>query len=176
MLNKENKTTNNEKINKINVLEEKSKDESEENFFLKSKEINKLKIITNEIKKENDKIDEEKKEENNMKEEKKEENKKIKVLLMGKKGVGKTSIKSVIFENMRPQDTFKFSSTEEIEETHINYVNNILLDVLDFNSNESDLKEYLTTKKELFFSNADFLIFISDAQSQKNDEIKLFEE
>ena len=94
---------------------------------------------------------------NEIKEEKNEENKKIKVLLMGKKGVGKTSIKSVIFENMRPQDTFK-------------------LDVLDFNSNESDLKEYLTTKKELFFSNADFLIFISDAQSQKNDEIKLFEE
>lgn len=113
---------------------------------------------------------------NEIKEEKNEENKKIKVLLMGKKGVGKTSIKSVIFENMRPQDTFKFSSTEEIEETHVNYVNNILLDVLDFNSNESDLKEYLTNKKELFFSNADFLIFISDAQSQKNDEIKLFEE
>ena len=76
MLNKENKTTNNEKISKINVLEEESEDESEENFFLKSKEINKLKIITNEIKKENDKKDEEKKEENNIKEEKKEANKK----------------------------------------------------------------------------------------------------
>ena len=100
----------------------------------------------------------------------------LKVLLMGKKGVGKTSIKSIIFDSKRPEQSFNLSSTEEIEETHISFINNILLDILDFNSNEITLKEYLTAKKEIFFSNVNYLIYVSDAQEQKNDEIKLFEE
>ena len=101
----------------------------------------------------------------------------LKVLLVGKKGVGKTAIKSIIFDNLEPQETLNFAPTEEIEETHVNFINNLYIDVLDFGSNESNIKQSLSTKKELFFSNVGILIYILDAKEEKNDEdIKLFEE
>ena len=101
----------------------------------------------------------------------------LKVLLVGKKGVGKTAIKSIIFDNLEPQETLNFSPTEEIEETHVNFINNLYIDVLDFGSNESNIKQSLSTKKELFFSNVGILIYILDAKEEKNDDdLKLFEE
>ena len=101
----------------------------------------------------------------------------LKVLLVGKKGVGKTAIKSIIFDNLEPQETLNFAPTEEIEETHVNFINNLYIDVLDFGSNESKIKQSLSTKKELFFSNVGILIYILDAKEEKNDEdLKLFEE
>ena len=101
----------------------------------------------------------------------------LKVLLVGKKGVGKTAIKSIIFDNLEPQETLNFVPTEEIEETHVNFINNLYIDVLDFGSNESNIKQSLSTKKELFFSNVGILIYILDAKEEKNDEdLKLFEE
>ena len=101
----------------------------------------------------------------------------LKVLLVGKKGVGKTAIKSIIFENLEPQETLNFAPTEEIEETHVNFINNLYIDVLDFGSNESNIKQSLSTKKELFFSNVGILIYILDAKEEKNDDdLKLFEE
>ena len=101
----------------------------------------------------------------------------LKVLLVGKKGVGKTAIKSIIFDNLEPQETLNFAPTEEIEQTHVNFINNLYIDVLDFGSNESNIKQSLSTKKELFFSNVGILIYILDAKEEKNDEdLKLFEE
>ena len=101
----------------------------------------------------------------------------LKVLLVGKKGVGKTAIKSIIFDNLEPQETLNFAPTEEIEETHVNFINNLYIDVLDFGSNESNIKQSLSTKKELFYSNVGILIYILDAKEEKNDEdLKLFEE
>ena len=100
----------------------------------------------------------------------------LKVLLVGKKGVGKTAIKSIIFDNLEPQETLNFAPTEEIEETHVNFINNLYIDVLDFGSNESNIKQSLSIKKELFFSNVGILIYILDAKEEKNDEdLKLFE-
>ena len=109
--------------------------------------------------------------------EEKNEHEILKVLLLGKKGVGKTAIKSIIFDNLEPQETLNFAPTEEIEETHVNFINNLYIDVLDFGSNESNIKQSLSTKKELFFSNVGILIYILDAKEEKNDDnLKLFEE
>ena len=101
----------------------------------------------------------------------------LKVLFVGKKGVGKTSIKSIVFDNFEPQETLTFASTEEIVETHVNFINNLYIDVLDIGSNDSDIKQYLTTKKELLFSNVGILIYVLDVKEEKNDDdLKLFEE
>ena len=100
----------------------------------------------------------------------------LKVLFLGKKKVGKTSIKSIIFGNMEPQNTFNLAPTEEIEETHVNYINNLFIDILDCTSKESENKLYLTTKKELIFSNVGMLIYILDVTDEKNEDIKFFEE
>ena len=114
---------------------------------------------------------------NEIKLEEKKETQILKVLFLGKKGVGKTSIKSIIFDNMEPQDTFNLAPTEEIEKTHVNFINNLFVDVLDCNGNESEIKQYLTTKKELIFSNVGILIYVLDAKEEKiDDDLKLFEE
>ena len=45
--------------------------------------------------------------------EKNKDNSPFKIILMGKQGAGKTSIKSVIFDNNSPNDTLKYASTNE---------------------------------------------------------------
>ena len=109
--------------------------------------------------------------------EEKKESQVLKVLFLGKKGVGKTSIKSIIFDNMEPQETLNVARTEEIQETHVTFINNLFIDVFDCNSNNSEIKQYLTTKKELIFSNVWMLIFIIDAKEENiDDDLKLFQE
>ena len=121
-------------------------------------------------------MEEKNKIQNEIKLEEQKENQTLKVLLMGLERVGKTSIKSIIFNNMEPQETFNLASTEEIEINHIQYINNIVIDVLDFSSNKKAINEYFSTKKEFIFSNVGILIYISDAQEQKDDDIKFFEQ
>jgi Ras-related GTP-binding protein A/B len=113
---------------------------------------------------------------NEIKLEEKEEIKKLKVIISGNKGVGKTSIKSIIFNNMEPKETLNLASSEEIQEAHINYINNINIDVLELSSNPDEIKQYFSTKKEYIFSNVTIFIFVTNAQEQKNDDLKFFEE
>lgn len=108
--------------------------------------------------------------------EEKKDNQILKVLFFGKKGVGKTSIKSIIFDNMEPQETFNLVSTKEIQESHIVFINNIFLDILDCSSNESEVKQYLSTKKESIFSNVGVFIYIIEAKEEKDDDLKVFDE
>ena len=101
-----------------------------------------------------------------------------KVLLMGKTGVGKTSIKSIIFQNKTGKDTLKLCSTNEIEETHFNFLNNIPLNILDCSGKDEYFKQYFTTKKEIIFTNVEILIFVTSPESNnktKDDELTYFE-
>ena len=108
-----------------------------------------------------------------------EENKVKKILIMGKPGVGKTSIKSVIFEKRAPKDTFKLSPTNEIEETHLNLLNNTPISILDCCSKEEETKKYFTTKKQLIFSKVEILVFVVELQNkskrESDDEVAYFQ-
>ena len=121
-------------------------------------------------------MDEKNENKNEIKLEEKEEKPKVKVIISGNKGVGKSAIKSIIFNSFEPKDTFNLASTDEIQENHINYINNIFIDVLELSSNPEEKKQYFSTKKEYIFSNVAIFIFVSDSQDQKNDDIKYFEE
>ena len=63
-----------------------------------------------------------------------------KILLMGKTGVGKTSIKSLIFENKLAKDTLHLACTNEIEESHLKFMNIFSLHLLDCSSKEDYIK------------------------------------
>ena len=107
-----------------------------------------------------------------------EENSEIKIILIGKKGAGKTSIKSLIFQNKSPQETLKLDSTNEIEETHLNFINNMRLNVLDLSSKDDYSKQYFASKKEIIFSKVDVLIFVTQQENnkkEKDDELLFFE-
>ena len=87
-----------------------------------------------------------------------------KILLMGNKGVGKTSIKSIIFQNQLPIDTLRLSPTIEIEELHIK--------IIDCCSKEEYINKYFTTKKQKIFSHVDILLFVVDA-TEKDHQLSL---
>ena len=102
-----------------------------------------------------------------------EENLPKKILLMGKTGVGKTAIKSIIFQNKTAVDTLKLCSTNEIEETHLYFINNLhinVFDCVDFSSKDDNIKQYFKNKKKFIFSNVEILIVV--VQSEKNNKIE----
>ena len=47
---------------------------------------------------------------------------KKKVLLMGKSGSGKTSMRSIIFANYIARDTRRLGATIDVEHSHVRYV------------------------------------------------------
>lgn len=96
---------------------------------------------------------------------KREEKNFIKILLMGKTGVGKTSMKSIIFQNQSAKDTLDLAYTNEIEETHIKFMKNLYLSILDCCSREHYIKKYFDSKKETLFSNVNILIFVAEAEN-----------
>lgn len=107
-----------------------------------------------------------------------EDNLAKKILLMGKTGVGKTSIKSIIFQNKTGKDTLKLCPTNEIEETHFNFLNNIPLNILDCSGKDEYFKQYFTTKKEILFTNIEILIFVTQPENNnktKDDELTYFD-
>ena len=105
-----------------------------------------------------------------------------KILLMGKMSVGKTSIKPLIFQNKSAKDTLNLAFTNEVEESHLRFMKNISLDLLDCFSKEDFIKQYFDTKKNAIFSNVDILVFVVEAENYNHrnendnlDDIVYFE-
>ena len=92
-----------------------------------------------------------------------------KILLMGNKGSGKTSIKSIIFQQKLPKDTIRLAPTNEIEEIHVKIMGNINVKIIDCCSREEYINKYFTTKKEKIFSDVDILVFVIDAEESIKD-------
>ena len=98
-----------------------------------------------------------------------------KILLMGNKGVGKTSIKSIIFQQNLPQDTLRLAPTNELEEIHVRIMGTINTNIIDCCSKVEYVNKYFTTKKAKIFSKANILIFIVDAtESNQNSSLDYF--
>jgi len=86
-----------------------------------------------------------------------------KILLMGKCGVGKTSMRSIIFANQAPKDTFVLGYTSEVAETRLKFMGNLIFNLLDCGGQEQFMKQYFETKRESIFSKVGVLIFVVEA-------------
>ena len=86
-----------------------------------------------------------------------------KILLMGNKGSGKTSIKSIIFQQKLPKDTIKLAPTNEIEEIYVKIMGNININLIDCCSKDEYNNKYFNSKKDKIFSKVDILIFVINA-------------
>ena len=93
-----------------------------------------------------------------------------KILIMGKAGVGKTSIKSIIFQNKTAADTLKLCATNELEETNLYFINNVPINILDCSSKDDYIKQYFNTKKKIIFSNVEILIFVVQSENKSKIE------
>ena len=102
-----------------------------------------------------------------------------KILLMGKGGVGKTSMRSIIFANCSPRDTFVLGWTHDVNESRLRFMGNMMLNLLDCGGQKEFIRQYLDSKKEQIFSNVEILVFVLEAEklkSKDNDDLTYFEE
>ncbi|KJH42153.1 Gtr1/RagA G protein region [Dictyocaulus viviparus] len=92
---------------------------------------------------------------------------KRKVLLMGKSGSGKTSMRSIIFANYIARDTSRLGPTMEVEHAHVRFLGNLVLHLWDCGGQETFMNNYLTSQKDQIFKNVQVLIYVFDVESRE---------
>ena len=93
-----------------------------------------------------------------------------KILLMGKAGVGKTSMRSIIFANCAPRDAFVLGITHEVNESRLKFMGNLTLNLLDCGGQLEYYKQYFDSKKEQIFSNVEVLVFVIEAEKRQDKQ------
>ena len=110
------------------------------------------------------------------------ESKNPKILLMGKAGVGKTSMRSIIFANCAPRDTFVLGWTHEVNESRLRLMGNLMVNLFDCGGQKFFMDNYLNSKREEIFSNVEIFVFVIEAEkviptgAQNNEDLTYFEE
>ncbi|XP_062127093.1 ras-related GTP-binding protein A [Drosophila sulfurigaster albostrigata] len=92
---------------------------------------------------------------------------KKKVLLMGKSGSGKTSMRSIIFANYIARDTTRLGATIDVEHSHVRFLGNLVLNLWDCGGQEGFMKQYFAQQRDNIFRNVEVLIYVFDVESQE---------
>jgi Ras-related GTP-binding protein A/B len=92
---------------------------------------------------------------------------KKKVLLMGKSGSGKTSMRSIIFANYIARDTRRLGATIDVEHSHVRFLGNLVLNLWDCGGQEIFMENYFTTQRDNVFRNVEVLIYVFDVESRE---------
>ncbi|OWZ59610.1 Gtr1/RagA G protein Gtr1 [Cryptococcus neoformans c45] len=100
-----------------------------------------------------------------------------KVLLMGKSGSGKTSMRSVIFSNFSAKDTRRLGATIDVEQSAVRFLGGLVLNLWDCGGQSAFVDNYLSSQKDTIFSNVAVLIYVFDnTTSEWESDITYFEE
>lgn len=91
---------------------------------------------------------------------------KKKVLLMGKSGSGKTSMRSIIFSNYIARDTRRLGATLDVEHSHVRFLGNLVLNLWDCGGQEAFMENYFTSQRDHIFRNVEVLIYVFDVESR----------
>eukprot|EP01087_Luapelamoeba_hula_P010074 TRINITY_DN2650_c0_g1_i2.p1 TRINITY_DN2650_c0_g1~~TRINITY_DN2650_c0_g1_i2.p1 ORF type:complete len:321 (+),score=52.97 TRINITY_DN2650_c0_g1_i2:44-964(+) len=95
---------------------------------------------------------------------------KKKVLLMGKSGSGKTSMRSIIFANYIARDTTRLAATIDVEHSHVRFLGNLALNLWDCGGQEAFMKDYFSSQRDHIFRNVEVLIYVFDVESHNLKE------
>lgn len=113
-----------------------------------------------------------------------------KVLLMGKSGAGKSSMRSIVFSNYIAKDVRRLGATIDVEHSNIRFMGNLTLNLWDCGGQDGFMESYLTSshdrgpfgstgaggtsggrgQREQVFRDVAVLIFVFDVES-KNFEV-----
>ena len=85
-----------------------------------------------------------------------------KLLLIGPGSSGKTSMRSVIFENSTPRDAMRIKLTLSLFQGKVELLHNLALNILDCGSQVDYVLHYLSTQREYVFGNVGVMIFVAD--------------
>jgi Ras-related GTP-binding protein A/B len=101
---------------------------------------------------------------------------KKKVLLMGKSGAGKTSMRSIIFANYMARDTMRLAPTLDVEHTHIRFMGNLVLNLWDCGGQYRFFENYFDHQRDTIFRNVEVLIYVFDIESAEiENDFTLFD-
>ncbi|XP_033759940.1 ras-related GTP-binding protein A [Argopecten irradians] len=92
---------------------------------------------------------------------------KKKVLLMGKSGSGKTSMRSIIFANYIARDTRRLGATIDVEHSHVRFLGNLVLNLWDCGGQEAFMESYFASQRDNIFRNVEVLIYVFDVESRE---------
>jgi len=95
-----------------------------------------------------------------------------KVLLMGRAGAGKTSMKSIIFANYLARDTNRLHNTYYIEHSSLRFLGNLRLNLWDCGGQDVFMENYFESQRETIFQNAEVLIYVLVAGTDKRADVR----
>ncbi|EEQ98406.1 t24f1.1 protein, putative [Perkinsus marinus ATCC 50983] len=98
-----------------------------------------------------------------------------KVLLMGRAGAGKTSMRSIIFANYLARETTRLHPTNQVEHSHLRFLGNMTLSLWDCGGQDVFMENYFESQKDHIFRNVRVMIYVvalagndqRDAEQQK---------
>ncbi|POS88425.1 hypothetical protein EPUL_000171 [Erysiphe pulchra] len=91
---------------------------------------------------------------------------KRKILLMGKSGSGKSSMRSIIFSNYAAKDTRRLGATIDVDLSHVRFMGNLTLHLWDCGGQDAFMETYLSQQRQHVFSNVGVLIYVFDVESR----------
>ncbi|KAF2140407.1 uncharacterized protein K452DRAFT_360020 [Aplosporella prunicola CBS 121167] len=89
-----------------------------------------------------------------------------KVLLMGKSGAGKSSMRSIVFSNYVAKDVRRLGATIDVEHSNIKFMGNLMLNLWDCGGQDGFVENYLTHQRHHIFTSVAVLIFVFDIESR----------
>ncbi len=95
---------------------------------------------------------------------------KSKVLLMGKSGSGKTSMRSIIFANYLARDTWRLGVTMDVEHSHVRFMGSLVLSLWDCGGQDRFMESYFESQREYIFTNVQVLIYVFDIESPEREK------
>ncbi|KAF7457074.1 Ras-related GTP-binding protein A [Cryptosporidium felis] len=95
-----------------------------------------------------------------------------KVLLMGRAGAGKTSMRSIIFANYLPKDTSRLTATNNIEHSHLRFFGNMVLSLWDCGGQDIFMENYFESQREHIFRSTEVLIYVLEVRKMDNNSSK----
>ncbi|KAK0524736.1 GTP-binding protein gtr1 [Tilletia horrida] len=88
-----------------------------------------------------------------------------KILLMGRSGSGKTSMRSIIFSGYRVEDTRRLGMTIDVERSQLRFLGRIGLNLWDCGGQQSYMDGYINASSKHVFSSVGVLIYVFDMVS-----------
>ena len=98
-----------------------------------------------------------------------------KLLLMGRSGSGKSSMRSIIFSNYSAFDTRRLGATVDVELSHLRFLGTMSLTLWDSGGQDVFMENYFTNQKDHIFKMVQVLIHVFDVESKLiNKDIEIF--
>lgn len=86
---------------------------------------------------------------------------------MGASGSGKTSMRSLIFSNNPASLTARLGATIDVEQNHVRFLGDLILNLWDCGGQDAFMDSYLTTQRSTIFQHVGVLIYVFDVESRE---------